>query len=157
MKTLIAVLLALVLVIALIASFILNFVQWRQAHKMQATISSQTIELDRTRTSINMLEEELRSIAPDVLKARRIPIELKTRNAFTGAGLVLIFINKSNNPLSLGVRCTSASLTTSKQFKLDVVPDQLAKIGSQQGWTAGVGDKIEVSCAGYDDSTFTIR
>jgi hypothetical protein len=149
-------LIAIVLAAALIACLALNMVQWLQVQKMKATISSQATQLDQAKSTINMLQGELQSIKPDVQKTRTIPVEIKIRKAFTGDSLVLIFRNTNDKALKLNVRCTTAAYTTSKQFKIDVVPGRLMEIGSLQGWPAASGDKLEITCDGYDNSTFTI-
>jgi hypothetical protein len=73
-----------------------------------------------------------------------LPIEVKTRQALLGSGLVLAVHNKSSQVIALRVTLTNPTTQMSKAFALNVDPGKVGEIGHVEGWSVAKGDQIEV-------------
>jgi transglutaminase/protease-like cytokinesis protein 3 len=78
-----------------------------------------------------------------------MPVEVKTRSAMTGPGLVLIVKNTSSRHLSYMVTLTNPTTHQERAFRVDVGPDSSGEIGYKEGWTLASGDLISISNNDY--------
>jgi hypothetical protein len=127
-----------------------------QNGKLQNTVADLEAKLTQAQASLNATQKQIKTPAPEAAKTRAIPIEISTRKAVTGSGLVLVFKDNIEQPLTLNISCKNLALGNSKTFRIEVQPKTNGEIGSMQGWAAASGDIVEMACDGYDDSQFKI-
>lgn len=82
-----------------------------------------------------------------------MPVEVKTRSAITGPGLVLIVKNTSNRHLTFLVTLSNPTTRQEKVFRVDVDPDSVGEIGYKEGWTLASGDQINIANNDYQQWT----
>lgn len=82
-----------------------------------------------------------------------MPVEVKTRSAITGPGLVLIVKNTSNRHLTLMVTLSNPTTRREKVFRVDVGPDSMGEIGYKEGWALASGDQINIANNDYQQWT----
>lgn len=82
-----------------------------------------------------------------------MPVEVKTRSAMTGPGLVLIVKNTSSRHLSFMVTLTNPTTHQERVFRVDVGPDSSGEIGYKEGWTLASGDLISIANNDYQQWT----
>lgn len=78
-----------------------------------------------------------------------MPVEVKTRTAMTGPGLVLIVRNTSSRHLTFMVKLTNPTTRQEQSFRVDVAPDSIGEIGYKEGWTLASGDQIQITNNDY--------
>lgn len=78
-----------------------------------------------------------------------MPVEVATRTAITGPGLVLVVKNTSKRHLSYMVKLTNPTTNQERAFRLDVGPDSAGEIGYKEGWTVASGDQINITNNDY--------
>lgn len=144
------------LVIFLALSITANVFLARQNQSLQITVAEQGAKLQMAKTVVEQQQSQIRTLAPEAARARAIPVEISTRKAVLGNGLVLMFKNTSGKVITVSVRCTNPAFNTSKDFRLDVDPTTPALLGYAQGWPAASGDVVEIACEGYDKAQFKI-
>jgi DNA-directed RNA polymerase subunit RPC12/RpoP len=74
-----------------------------------------------------------------------MPVEIKTRSALTGPGLVLDVKNTSTRHLAFLVSLKNPTTRQERSYRLDAAPSQIVEIGHREGWTLSSGDVIKIS------------
>jgi zinc-ribbon domain len=78
-----------------------------------------------------------------------MPVEVKTRSAMTGPGLVLIVKNTSARHLSLMLTLANPTTHQEQTFRVDIAPNSIGEIGYKEGWVLASGDQIRISNNDY--------
>lgn len=80
-----------------------------------------------------------------------LPVEIKTRPALTGPGLVLSVKNISTRHLALLVSLKNPTTSQERSFRLDAAPSGAVEVGHREGWTLESGDLIKIANHDYRD------
>lgn len=80
-----------------------------------------------------------------------VPVEVKTRAAITGPGLVLLVKNTSNRHLTLLISLKNPTTSQERSYRLDLAPSGTGEIGHREGWPLASGDQLRVSNNDYKD------
>lgn len=78
-----------------------------------------------------------------------MPVEVKTRPALTGPGLVLMVRNTSDRYLTYIVTLKNPTTGQEKSFRLDAAPSGTVEVGHKEGWTLASGDSIKIANSAY--------
>lgn len=78
-----------------------------------------------------------------------MPVEVKTRPALTGPGLVLVVKNTSNRYLTYVVTLKNPTTAQERSFRLDAAPNGDVEVGHKEGWAVSSGDIIKIVNSEY--------
>jgi hypothetical protein len=78
-----------------------------------------------------------------------LPVAVQFRPAVLGPGLVLMFENKSDHPISFIATLQHPALNEEKKLEVYVQARATSNIGSRQGWIGQSGDRIELTNSSY--------
>lgn len=95
------------------------------------------------------VEEYIASLAP---VKEVVPVQVTYRQSVMGQGLVGIFTNTSNKPLTLAI-----TIQNQKTFRVDLAPGQTQEIGYLEGWRFEYGHLINVRSLANDFEPLNIK
>ncbi len=133
--------------------------------KLQSQLQAVRSDSAKLQTQLEQALSEIAKMQPLAAKALEMPVKIGFRKAILGDGFVAVLQNTSTKTLSVDVKCTDATTARSREFR--VVMDGFdpgrhvggyptKEIGHQEGWAFASGDKLQLSCAGYDRKERTV-
>jgi DNA-directed RNA polymerase subunit RPC12/RpoP len=78
-----------------------------------------------------------------------MPVDVKTRTALTGPGLVLQVKNVSTRHLTFLVTLKNPTTNQEKSYRLDAAPSGTVEVGYKEGWTVASGDQLKIANNDY--------
>jgi hypothetical protein len=78
-----------------------------------------------------------------------LPVAVNYRPALIGQGLVFMFENKSDGPVSFVATLQHPALNTEKRVEVYVPARGTTKLGSSDGWIGQTGDRITLANANF--------
>ena len=86
-----------------------------------------------------------------------LPMAVLSRPAIIGGGQVIVFQNKSNQPLSVAATLAHPVTNLQRVYQIDTGPHGSKSIGSIEGWTGQAGDTITLVNNNYQSWSGSIR
>jgi hypothetical protein len=74
----------------------------------------------------------------------QMPVEVKTRSALLGPGLVLLVKNTSTRHLTFVVTLKNPTTNQEKAYRLDAAPSGTVEVGHKEGWAVASGDLLKI-------------
>jgi hypothetical protein len=84
-----------------------------------------------------------------------VPVEVYTRPAYLGSGLVAVFSNQSSSRVTVSVRL-DAKNGENMEFSLDLDPNGREEVGWMEGWAFKSGDTVRVTHRNHSDLTWRV-
>ncbi len=105
------------------------------------------------------MKEDEKKIEAEIERIKnlpQLPISVGYRSALMGSGLVGQFKNNSSRYLTVIMSAYNPSLNQSKNFRLDIAPNETKEIGHMEGWVFASGDIVTISHDEYKTAEFKI-
>ncbi len=152
-----------VLAIAVVAAGLAAGIYFNRSRSLEERLTAASGELEQTKIELKRLQEALEQSKAELARAREVldrkppmPIQITTRRAFLGEGLVLTFRNNSARMLAVEVKLTNPTFNKTRTFELVINPGLVKEISYAEGWPGASGDLVEVMHQDYDTLKATI-
>jgi hypothetical protein len=86
-----------------------------------------------------------------------LPMVVLSRPAIIGGGLVIVFQNESDLPLSVAATLAHPATNLQRMYQIDTRPHGSKSIGTIEGWTGQTGDTITLVNNNYQSWSGSIR